>query len=244
MLWNKVEPTGFFYNNTWHLLHCQSPGYSVYRQCLNRTRLMISGDSTSRQWYKFFQKNLQCEQITEKWTTEKWHRKSICIVPAINFTLEWLPHAQPFFPGEEWDNQKFGIYSIAKNIDSLQYSSTKTYFVIHMHMHMTAFHHSIFRDRMKRISKSVRDLLKINKNVTFLIKGPHTYNRAKQLDDYYGYIYKDIMFQEFQGLHDKVVFMDQKDMTIAKALIRNHPRKDVVRGAVFQMLDYICERQD
>lgn len=242
MLWNKVEPTGFFYNNTWHLLHCQAPGYSVYRQCLNRTRLMISGDSTSRQWYRFFQQNLQCKQITEKWTTKKWHRKSICIVPAINFTLEWLPHAQPFFPGEEWDNQKYAIHSIAKNIDSLKYSSTKTYFVIHMHMHMTAFHHSIFRDRMKRISKSVRDILKINKNVIFLIKGPHTYIRAKQLDDYNGYIYNDIMFEEFQGLHDKIVFMDQKDMTIAKALIKNHPPMDVVREAVFQILDYVCER--
>ena len=53
LLWNRPEPTGFFYNNEWHLLHCQQPNRSDYTQCLRGKHLMISGDSTTRQWYSF-----------------------------------------------------------------------------------------------------------------------------------------------------------------------------------------------
>ena len=206
---------------------------------------MISGDSTSRQWYSFLMKNMQCKQISEKWTTEKWHRKSKCIVPPLNFTIEWLPHAQPFFPGEEWDLHKFAVNCIAKDIDEIG-DKQNVIFVIHMHMHFTAFHHSIFHDRMRHISNSVRNILQKNKHVIFMIKGPHTYKipdlRGNRLDDYFGYLYKDIMYNEFQGLHDKIVFLNQADMTTAKGLVKNHPPEDVVKEAVFQMLDYTCKK--
>ena len=78
-----------------------------------------------------------------------------------------------------------------------------------------------------------------------MIKGPHTYKipdlRGNRLNDYFGYVYKDIMFKAFEGLHDKIVFMDQADMTTAKGLVKNHPPEDVVKEAVFQMFDYICK---
>lgn len=77
-----------------------------------------------------------------------------------------------------------------------------------------------------------------------MIKAPHTYKikdtRGNRLDDYFGYAYKDIMMEEFEGLRDKIVFMDQKDMTIAKALTENHPPVGVVKEAVFQMFNYLC----
>ena len=78
----------------------------------------------------------------------------------------------------------------------------------------------------------------------FLIKGPHTYkipdSRCYRLNDYFEYVYKDIMRKEFEGLHDKIVFMDQADMTTAKGLVDNHPPEDVVKEAVFQIFDYLC----
>ena len=244
LLWNKTEPTGFFYNNRWRLLHCQQPNTSVYRPCLQDKHLMISGDSTTRQWYSFFLKTMQCKQISEKWTTEKWHIKSKCIIPSLNFTLHWLPHALPLFPGQKMDQDKFALNSIAKNINEIG-NVQNVIFVIHLHMHLTAFHHSIFHDRIRHISNSVRNILQKNKHVIFMIKGPHTYkipdSRCNRLNDYFGYVYKDIMSKEFEGLHDKIVFMDQADMSTAKGLARNHPPEDVVQEAVFQMFDYICQ---
>ena len=206
---------------------------------------MISGDSTTRQWYSFLMNYMECKQTSERWTTEKWHQKTKCIVPSINLTIEWIPHAQPFFPGAEWDLHKNAINCIAKNIADIGVEKQNHIFVIHMHMHLTAFHHSIFRDRMRHISNSVRKILKKNNNVTFMIKGPHTYKipdeRGNRLDDYFGYVYEDIMFKAFEGLHDKIVFMDQAAMTTAKGLVENHPPDEVVKEAVFQMFDYICK---
>ena len=205
---------------------------------------MISGDSTTRQWYKFLKNHMNCSQISEQWTTEKWHRKSSCVVPSMNLKIDWIPHVQPFMPGKDWDMNQYDVKCIAKEIADIR-DKPNVIFVIHMHMHFTAFHHSIFQDRMQHISNSVRNVLKENKNVTFVIKGSHTYkipgNRCNRLNDYFGYVYKDIMFNEFEGLHDKIVFMDQAAMTTAKGLRQNHPPQDVVKEAVFQMLDYVCK---
>ena len=41
-------------------------------------------------------------------------------------------------------------------------------------------------------------------------------------------------------LHDRVVFMVQRDMTIAKNRIGNHPGIDIEREAIRQLIGYIC----
>ena len=205
---------------------------------------MISGDSTSRQWFSFLMKYLECKLTTERWTTEKWHRKSKCFVQSLNLTIEWIPHAQPFMPGDNWDMHKYAVNCLAKDIAEIG-DKQNVIFVIHMYMHFTATHHSIYQDRMQHISDSVRNLLKKNNNVTFMIKGPHTYkipdDRGNRLNDYFGYVYKDIMLKAFKGIHDKIVFMDQAALSTAKGLVKNHPPEDVVKEAVFQMFDYICK---
>ena len=205
---------------------------------------MISGDSTSRQWFKFLINYFECKLTTERWTTEKWHRKSKCISPSLNLTIEWIPHALPFIPGKEWDLHKYAANCLAKEISEIG-DEQNVIFVIHMYMHFTATHHSIYQDRMQHISNSVRNILQKNNNVTFMIKVPHTYKipgyRANRLNDYFGYVYKNIIFKAFDGIHDKIVFMDQAALSTAKGIVNNHPPIDVVKEAVFQMFDYICK---
>ena len=205
---------------------------------------MISGDSTTRQWFSFLMNYLDCKLISEQWTTEKWHRKSKCFVSSLNLTIEWIPHAQPFLLGAGWDLHQYVVNCLAKDIAEID-NKQNVIFVIHIYMHFTAFHHSIFEDRMQHISNSVRNILKKNNNVTFMIKGPHTFKspdyRGNRLNDYFGYLYKDIMFKAFEGIHDKIVFMDQAAMSTAKGIVDNHPPEDVITQAVFQMLDYICK---
>ena len=41
-------------------------------------------------------------------------------------------------------------------------------------------------------------------------------------------------------LHDRVVFMEQGDMTIAKNNKDNHPGIDIKREAIRQLIGYIC----
>ena len=244
-LWTESRPTGYFYNNTWKLHHCNGPSGNDFKECLRDTRLLITGDSTTRPWYSFLCKTFSCTQTTESWTTAKWHKRSTCYNSSYNLTIQWLPHAQPFFsfPDDRWDTYKYTVGSITRHINELD-SNIKAIIVIHMYVHLAAFHHSVFRERIRLVSNSIRLYLIRNKNAKILIKGPHTYATTSIgndcMSDYIGYLYRDIMFEEFQGLHERVTYMDQKDMTIAKNVYSHHPPDEVIRGAVYQMLGYIC----
>ena len=243
-LWKIIQPTGYFYKNVWYLHHCNGPSTKDLKRCLRDTYLMISGDSTTRQWYQYLLPYLSCEPTTEAWTKLTWHKRSTCRIPSINFTMEWLPHGQPFSVGIHFDVNKYTLNAESNQIDEIR-NDVKVVYVIHMFMHKLAFHYSVFTDRMRRISRSVKRLLERNKHAKVLIKGPHTFTSTpvgiQRLSDYFGYLYRDIMYEEFKGLHDRIIYMDQKDMTIAKAVDPNHPPRVVVEQTVHQMFNYICE---
>ena len=114
-------------------------------------------------------------------------------------------------------------------------------FVIHLLCHLTAVHHDVFRDRMTHISESIRKIVEINKDAIILIKGGHTFRDFREVSDYYGYVYRTIMIEEFKGLYDKVVYLDNKDMTVAREVQPNHPDTLVVNAMVNQMLSYVCD---
>lgn len=222
------------------MLHCKGPGEHTYEQCLRGTNLILTGDSTTRKWYKVLMEQFNCLQVTEKWTTTNWPKRSVCVSTSNNFTLEWCPHALPLFIHTNFDN----IYSIASILDNIK-NNTKVVIVINLYLHLLAYHHSVFQNRIRVISKSVANLLQRNVMAEVLVKGFTTFSespgaRFKRFDDYFRHVYKDITYKEFSGLHNKVVYMDQKDMTIAKKMADMHPPVDDVRESIYQMLDYIC----
>ena len=241
-----MKPSGFFYNDIWKHHHCRGSSTRDYSQCLNGTLLMITGDSTTRQWYSFILNAFHCLQYTEKWLALKWHKRSACFSQSLNFTVEWIPHAQPFFVGVDWHSNRYTMNSIERQLNELGDRKYKHIFiVIHMYVHFIALHHTVFRDRARSISNSLRTLSTKQDNVKFLIKGPHTYASTNAgndcFNDYFGFLYRDILKEEFAGLFDKVIYMDQKDMTIAKGTILHHPPDEVVREAVNQIFEYACE---
>ena len=241
LLWKRAETTGFFYNDTWNMVHCKGVDESAYNICLSNTSLVMLGDSTMRQWYAFLERYLECNRITKTWTYDKWHKWSACSKPWLNFTMQWIPHSQPSFMGRSFDTKK-KFSSISRYMEQIR-NNTNVILVINIYAHFIGYHHSIFRKRMRIISSSMRKLLERNKNVKVLIKGPHTYvSKAFDggLGDYYGFVYRDIMFEELSGLHDKVIYMDQKDITVARAGKDSHPPVEIVRASIYQMLNYIC----
>ena len=62
---------------------------------------------------------------------------------------------------------------------------------------------------MRRISNSAKRLLERNKNAQIPIKAPDTFPNksrvaSKRISDYFGYTFRDIMYEEFRKLRDKV----------------------------------------
>ena len=154
----------------------------------------------------------------------------------MNFTMEWVPHAQPFHVGSQWDTKRYTTHSIANNIDGLT-SNANVIIVIHMYSHFSSYHMNILRDRMRAISKRVKRFLRRNKNAKIFIKGPHTH---KFIWCIFSHVYRDIIHEEFKDLHDDVYFLNQADMTIAKGNQEVHPADDIVEASVQRMLGFVC----
>ena len=148
-----------------------------------------------------------------------------------------MVHAQPFFPRDNWDPSQYGRHSLVSYLSDIEDADEDLVIVIHMFSHTLNYRTEIFQDRMNAISSSVRRLLDRNNKVRVLLKGPHTY---KYIATYKYYMYRKIMKETFKDLYDKVVFMEQGDMTVAKNSKSIHPENDIVREAVRQMIGYVC----
>jgi len=204
---------------------------------LNNKSVLIFGDSTTRQWYTHVLKNWKCTPTSEKWTKDKWHKRAACVNRNDNLTVEWLPHSQPFFGV---DTNRYTRTSIARHLDETG-SEAQVIAIVHIYLHTLAYHHSVFREKVRRIRPSVQDLLNRNKYAKVLVKGFHTfYDETRLLNDYFAKLYKHILFEEFAGLHDRVVYLDHKDMTDAVGVHARHPPVTVVAAMINQMLSYIC----
>ena len=179
---------------------------------------------------------LNCSQMTEKWSAKAWHKRTLCYSSNMNFTAEWIPHGQPFYVGNRWDTRRYTTHPISAYLNEVS-DISKLVIIIHMFAHYSNFRSEIFRDRMKAISKSTAHLLDRNKDVTVLVKGPHTFNQVRS---YFYYQYRAIMKKEFEELQDRVVFMEQGDMTIAKKSEEIHPVLDILKEAVRQLIGYVC----
>ena len=217
--WNRTQPAGFFYKNVWQSDICKSSSFVDYNKCLRNTSLLMIGDSTMRQWYSFLERNLSCSRITEKWTISIWHKMTMCSKSSLNLKIQWIPHSQPCF-GERWMTNGKSVSTVMDAIPN----NTQVVLVFSNFNHLIRYHYSVFQIRMRKISNSARRLLQRNPNTKIFIKGPHTYNNKNTMDlDYYGYLFGHIIYEEFKGLHEKVIFLDQTDMTIATGQKSIHP---------------------
>ena len=181
---------------------------------------------------------LNCTQVTEQWTRKAWHKRALCVSVIMNSTAEWIPHAQPFYTSRDnWEPKQYTTHPIAAYLDEIPSYSKGLVIVVHMFTHLISFPSKIFRDRINAIQKSARQLLDRNKDIKVLIKGPHTF---KNLYSYNYYLYRSIIKEEFKDMFDRVVFMEQGDMTKAKCNMDSHPTIDIVQEAVRQLIGFSC----
>jgi len=75
-------------------------------------------------------------------------------------------------------------------------------------------------------------LIKRYPNVKFYIKGPHsvTYFGEEESVDFFRRLQDQVMFEEFQGLLNRIVYLDEWDITVASENVDVHPQDKNVCG--------------
>ena len=97
------------------------------------------------------------------------------------------------------------------------------------------------RARLKRIVTSLDILFSEKPSVSVFLRGPHVYfkdNRFFELR--VSLIQKDIIFEEFQHLFDKMTYLDVWSITTAFNNEDLHPQNNTMRSQIQQFMSYIC----
>lgn len=210
--------------------------------CLQNKTIFLLGDSTLRNWYKFYiMPTFNCTPVTESWNNDKWHKPAMCENKKLGLSVGWFPHSQPF-AAANYDENRYVLYSISRRIDDIS-ADTDGFIVIHLYSHILSLHHDEFWTKMKIIRNSVAKLFERNSKAKVFIKSPHTFietaSMSVRMSDFYAYVYINILYDLFRGLHGRVTFLNHMDASDA---IHNglHPKDPVRSSMVLQMLSFAC----
>ncbi|XP_046325608.2 NXPE family member 4-like isoform X2 [Haliotis rufescens] len=156
--------------------------------------------------------------------------------------VSWHAHELPFYHGARhyprYSNQAQHIM-----MDRLP-NTTKDIVVLYLYVHFTLVHPDEFRRHVRRLVPSAKNLLARAPNVTLAVRGPHAYFRGTQsLLSYWGLIYSDIWHEEFASLHDKIVYLDFWDLTMARPSADVHADMSIVHQMVHKMMSLLCFRK-
>ena len=222
--------------NEWKINHCSAPSNEKIENCLKGKRLFLLGDSTVFHWARDLKERFNCNITVVKrgnpiYPCEGQCSSYFCEQNKLRFDL--LQHAMP---GNIYRNHSL---SVVKRI--LQYRHMKNVvFLLHYYGHVVREHPRLFRDRIRRTRQGIEEFLKINQDCHFFIKGGHFYEPG-ETHRYANYVFRLILIEEFEGLHDKVTYLDDVDGTIAENQVNIHPARHIVFGMVNQMLSYFCK---
>ncbi|ESO90372.1 hypothetical protein LOTGIDRAFT_164299 [Lottia gigantea] len=243
--WNARIPTGYINGSHWVSLICNNTlNIASLRSCLNNTNLIMSGDSTTRQYYQYLTSKIvpDCKQITKKWTTPKWHEPAKCESKTRNLTILWNPHELPFVNAKR-EGQITNLKSTVEIVNGIK-SGENVVFVIHYYCHLIRNHYTIFINQLRILKESVKKVLLRNKQVKILIKSPYAFDVQDcktQISDLHAKIYVEIIKRELREFQDSIVYMNIWEMSVAMEQIGIHPKENVLWEHIQMMFGYICK---
>ena len=98
------------------------------------------------------------------------------------------------------------------------------------------------RVRLKRIVAALDILFKEKSSVSVFLRGPHVhFNDNRFFDLRVALIHKDMIFEKFQHLFDKITYLDVWSITTAFNNEVLHPVSDALGSQIQQFMSYICD---
>ncbi|XP_033737448.1 NXPE family member 3-like [Pecten maximus] len=242
--WYTNNPTGYFYKRQWKSLICKSSlewKYNTYLKCLKNRPVLMTGDSTTRNWFTPLSRLLRLHiMIGEHEIKDKaWQKFAQAENKYKGLSLYWTPHEIPFFSHEQ---NKNNFRSVASRIDELP-GNKSAIVILHWFGHLTRTTHQQYRDHIRSAKKALHRLLRRSPNSSIFIKGPHSFTYRIFLEpfDYISRVYQQILYEEFRDLQDKVYYIDQWDATVGNENVGIHPVYPYFNQMMLNfVLSFIC----
>ncbi len=244
--WTLTSPVGYMHKGVWNSLRCKSTydgSSKALNECFKGKYIWLFGDSTTRQFFTWFQPRLDLTLTTDRWTVAAWHNPSNATSADKTINMFLGMHAMPFYHRGTLDTSSSakGIHLYLDGIPA----GAKGVAVIHVYLHFLAYYPDIVRLHVRKTKESVLKLLKRAPEVKIVVKGSHAFHdtpgpRIDNFYDFWGQIYDRIWKEEFSPLINEVIFLNGWDMTMAGENYARHPNGTLLSPLLNHMLSFIC----
>jgi hypothetical protein len=213
-----------------------------YVACLRNKHILLIGDSTIGQWYDRFRQFFKETTVGARESKfSDFIESSVETRP--NILVEYTSHSTPCAIARKLTRLNRRLMPPTEAyLDELDADSTAIV-VVHIYAHFIRLPTTVFLARIRSIRKSIERLVARAPFVKVFVKGPHSFiwTPERLLHDIYGKLYADIFHLEFAHVQDRVVYLDNWDMTVGWGRADDvHPGPTVVTAMVDQLLAYIC----
>ncbi|XP_069104480.1 NXPE family member 3-like isoform X2 [Argopecten irradians] len=224
--WHTTNPTGYFLHGRWQSSICKSSltrYYNTYLECLKDRLVLMTGDSTTRNWFVPLAGLLRLKVMNgeHEIKDKAWQKFAEAVNSSLGVHLYWTPHEIPFYSHEQ---HKDNLRSIASRIDELP-SNASAIVILHWFGHLTRTTPQQYREHVRSAKEGVLRLLKRSPRSAIFIKGPHSFTHSFFVEpfDYLSRVYRQILYEELMDLQHRVYLIDQWDATVGNENLDIHP---------------------
>ena len=243
--WDISAHRGYFLGGRWFRMDCKQQVHTntSISSCLTNTTLLYIGDSNLLTYFYTLLPRIECQEPKEK--RMHWHKPRLCTRPDINLKMTWHIHGLPYHDTpDHWSPRSDSrLHDVINSVPD----SGRYIVVVHLYTHYSAHHYKVVYDRLQSVRLATESLLRRNPDALVVIKGPHVETaevksemKPIHLGDMAGPLVRQMMVKVFQGLHDKVLYLDLWDMSIAAENKDIHPADFVKHAMIDYLLDHIC----
>ncbi|OWF50775.1 NXPE family member 3-like [Mizuhopecten yessoensis] len=239
--WEDSIPAGYYFHNQWVNLHC-SPKFRSgdYISCFRNKRFVVLGDSNSRGTFVQLVTMSGSTYNTSEYTKgDRWHKLLEAHNKDLNLELMWAPHNAPLFVKDYQGLDT--MRSVGSWLDEIT-ADRPIVVVIHFYYHLTKATIAVYKAMVRDARKALLRLWKRAPDTAVFIQGPHsiTYTSVLEPLDYLRRCHGQIWYEEFKGLHDRIVYLDWWDMTVSSENVDVHPSEDVQMDLTRVLVSYLC----
>ncbi|XP_060082653.1 NXPE family member 3-like [Ylistrum balloti] len=239
--WEDSNPAGYYFHNQWVNLHCTPKFRSgSYTSCFKNKHFVVLGDSNSRGTFVQLVTLSRSTFKTSKYRKgDHWHELLEADNSDLNLELMWAPHNAPLFV---LDFQTLDtMRSVGSWLDEIA-TDRPLVVVIHFYYHLTKATIDVYKAMVKDARAALIRLWNRAPDTVVFIQGPHsiTYKAVLEPLDYIRRCYSQIWYEELEGFHDKIVYLDWWDMTAGSENVNVHPSEDVQMDLAQVLMSYLC----
>ncbi|KAH3802456.1 hypothetical protein DPMN_156133 [Dreissena polymorpha] len=250
LTWQNITDrvAGYWLNKTWHVPICESNiehTVEKYRHCLKGREMFFFGDSTARQYADYFvnevlekRPKIDLRMLMFGHNTYNWRNT----FSSLNINVTFLKHAMPFSGDKVPVNGVTSVYTELSRLSKTDIPGEQLIFFIVYHSHLQPFPVSFYKDRIRKLVISIKDFLSLKPKALFFLKSPsYVMDQSNRwVDNKMSLLYIKILLQEFESLHDRVVYLDTWSINVIHETISIHPETETLMAQIKHFMSFIC----